>query len=94
MTQNIEIQTKPAGGCACGHTDTSTPVLDVRTIPHQIRHATIHGAFDAIQPGSSLIIVAPHAPIPLINELQARFPITVEYLQEGPEEWHVLFTRG
>lgn len=94
MTQNIEIQSKPVGGCACGHTDTSTPVLDVRIIPHQIRHATIHGAFDAIQPGFSLIIVAPHAPIPLINELQARFPITVEYLQEGPEEWHVRFTRG
>ncbi len=94
MPQNIEIQSKPKGGCACGNTDVSTPVLNVLDIPHQIRHATIHGGFNAIQPGSSLILIAPHAPLPLLNELAARFPIEVEYLEEGPEEWHVKITRG
>ena len=94
MTENVEIQTRPDGGCACGHRDTSTPVLDVRAIPPQVRHGAIHGAFEALPPGTSLLVVAPHAPVPLIKELEARFPITVEYLQEGPEELHVRFTRG
>ena len=94
MPENIKITSQKPGGCACGHTDVSTPVLDVRTIPHQIRHATIHGAFDAIAPGDALVLIAPHAPVPLLRELEGRFPIDVEYLQEGPEEWHVKVTRG
>lgn len=94
VTESIEILPEKPRGCACGHQDSGTPVLDVNLIPHQVRHSAIHGAFDAIKPGSSLIIVANHAPVPLLRELEARFPITVDYLQEGPEQWHVKITRS
>ncbi len=93
MREEIEIMTEKPGGCACGHKDTGIPVLNVNDIPHQIRHATIHGAFNAIDPGGSIVLIANHAPIPLFRELEARFPIEVEYLQEGPEQWHVKITR-
>lgn len=82
-----------SGGCACGGHDEPTPVLDVRAIPHAIRHATVFGAFDAIAPGKALVIIAPHAPLPLLNQLAAQAEIAVEYLVEGPTEWHVQITR-
>lgn len=93
MSEFVEIQSNKPKSCGCHETATDIPVLDVRTIPHQIRHATIHGAFDAVAPGSSLIIVAPHKPLPLLAELESRFPITVEYVEEGPTEWKLLITR-
>ncbi len=93
MPENIEIQSTKPGGCSCHEATTDAPVLDVRVIPHQIRHATIHGAFDVISPGNSLVIVAPHKPLPLLAELEQRFPIEVEYLLEGPEEWRLQITR-
>ena len=39
------------GGCACGESDgPDLPVLDARSVPHAIRHATIFGALDAVKP--------------------------------------------
>ncbi|MGH3560251.1 MAG: DUF2249 domain-containing protein, partial [Mycobacterium sp.] len=35
-------------GCSCGETDDDLPELDVREIPHAIRHATVFGAFDTV----------------------------------------------
>ncbi|WP_163276049.1 DUF2249 domain-containing protein [Cellulomonas iranensis] len=97
MSQPVEIlptAPEPAGHtCGCGGHDEADPVLDVRTIPHAIRHATVFGAFDAIAPGAALVIVAPHAPRPLLAQLADRAPIDVEYLVEGPEAWHVRITR-
>src|SRR5699024_6734078 len=35
-------------GCTCGeHDSAAPPELDVREVPHAIRHATVFGAFDA-----------------------------------------------
>jgi uncharacterized protein (DUF2249 family) len=81
------------GGCACGHDGAEDIVLDVRAIPHAIRHAAVFGAFDAIPQNGSIVIVAPHAPLPLLQQLSQRAPIEVEYLSEGPTEWHVRITR-
>lgn len=81
------------GGCGCGGHDDAVPVLDVRTIPHAIRHAAVFGAFDSIAPGGSLTIVAPHAPLPILSQLEQRAPIDVQFLVEGPTEWHVRITR-
>jgi hypothetical protein len=39
-------------GCGCGETDEDLPELDVREIPHAIRHATVFGAFDTAVAGS------------------------------------------
>lgn len=87
---DIEITT--AGGCGCGH-DAEAPVLDVRPIPHAIRHATVFGAFDAIAPGQSLVLVAPHNPLPLLAQLAERARIDVAYLDEQPDEWRLRITR-
>ncbi|GCD21921.1 DUF2249 domain-containing protein [Cellulomonas algicola] len=97
--ENVEILTtapvaEPAGHtCGCGGHDEADPVLDVRTIPHAIRHATVFGAFEAIAPGKSLILVAPHLPRPLLAQLAERAPIESEVLVDGPDAWHVKITR-
>lgn len=97
MTEPVEFLTEPPAastsscGCGCGHED--VPVLDVRPVPHAIRHATVFGAFSAIAPGKSMVIIAPHAPLPLLDQLAHREPVDIEFLVEGPDEWHVLLTR-
>lgn len=97
MTQPVEISsTAPQqthGGCGCGGHDEQTPVLDVRTIPHAIRHGAVFGAFDALPPGGSLVLVAPHAPLPLLRQLAERSPLEVRTLVDGPDEWRLLLTR-
>lgn len=91
--QVAAVSTHGHGGCRCGAHDEGTPVIDVLSLPHAIRHAAVLGAFDAIAEGDSLVLVAPHAPRPLLAQLASRARIEVEYLVEGPEEWHVQITR-
>jgi uncharacterized protein (DUF2249 family) len=81
--------------CACGHENESEVVLDVRQIPHAIRHATIFGALGAIAPGFSIDLVADHNPLPLIAQLEQRSPgaFTVSYLESGPEVWKLHLAR-
>lgn len=96
MNEPIQILSgdeKPEGGCGCGAHDEAIPVLDVRTIPHAIRHAAVFGAFDAIEPGGAMVLVAPHAPLPLLDQLRDRAPIDVEFLVDGPTQWRIMVTR-
>ena len=94
MSQPVEIlPSAPETGCGCGGHDEPDPVLDVRAIPHAVRHGAVFGAFDAIAPGASLVLVAPHAPLPLLAQLAERAPIVVETLVDGPTELHVRITR-
>ena len=87
---------RPQGGCGCGHDAQGDPELDVRLIPHAVRHGAVLGAFDAVQPGSALVLVAPHDPQPLLRQLAERAGgrLEVDYLQRGPEEWRLRVTRG
>ena len=88
--------TNVTGGCTCGgHGHASEPVLDARVIPHEIRHAAIFGALDSLAPGSAIVLVAPHDPLPLLAQARARYAdgIGVEYLQEGPDAWQVRLSR-
>ena len=82
------------GGCTCGETTGDVPELDVRVIPHAIRHATVFGAWSAIPVGGSLVIVAPHDPKPLLAQLADLGPLTVSYLDEGPGAWRLKLTRA
>lgn len=84
-----------SSGCACGHEDENEIVLDVRQIPHAIRHATIFGAIGAIAPGFSLDLVADHNPLPLLAQLDQRNPgeYSVSYIDDGPEVWKLRLTR-
>lgn len=82
--------------CACGHEpDDATPELDVRVVPHAIRHATVFGALSAVPPGGSLILVADHAPMPLIAQIEQLHPgvFVPSFEAEGPEVWRLRFDR-
>ncbi|MGW6006941.1 DUF2249 domain-containing protein [Oerskovia enterophila] len=83
--------------CGCGgHDDAGNlPVLDARAVPHAIRHATIFGALEGVAPGAGMVLLAPHDPLPLLAQVDARWPgtFTVDYLERGPETWALAFTR-
>lgn len=82
--------------CGCGHLDEpGYPVLDARSIPHAIRHATIFGALAAVGPGAGLVLVAPHDPLPLLEQVEQAEPgrFDVTYLQRGPQAWQLAFVR-
>lgn len=84
-----------AGDVEEGTDADGTPILDVRPVPHSIRHATVFGALSAIRPGRSLILVAPHNPLPLLRQVADREngAIEVTYLDEGTKEWRLRLTR-
>lgn len=82
--------------CNCGEKDgAGYPELDARAVPHAIRHATIFGALDAIRPGSGLVLVAPHDPLPLLAQVEDRYSgaFEVSYLERGPEAWRLQLVR-
>nr|WP_232848139.1 DUF2249 domain-containing protein [Occultella kanbiaonis] len=82
--------------CGCGGTEAAEPELDARTVPHAIRHATVFGALDAVRPGASMILVAPHDPLPLLAQLEQRRPgaFDVTYVERGPQAWRLRFSRN
>jgi uncharacterized protein (DUF2249 family) len=88
----------PAARSSCGCHDEpegAVPELDARAIPHAIRHATVFGALDAVQAGATLDLLAPHDPLPLLAQIDQRWPdgFDVAYLERGPETWRLRFTR-
>lgn len=95
----VDPQTLPvhdvSSGCVCGCTDEGVPALDVRTVPHAIRHATVFGALGAISVGNSMDLIAPHDPKPLLAQIKDREDgsIEVHYLREGPDAWALRLTR-
>lgn len=93
-----EKEERGCGGhiCGCGEVDGPEHLeLDARAVPHAIRHATIFGALDAVRPGGGLVLVAPHDPIPLLAQIEQRWPGVFEgdYLERGPEAWRLSFVR-
>jgi uncharacterized protein (DUF2249 family) len=69
--------------------------LDVRSVPHGRRHAEVLTAVNALPADGALVLIAPHAPLPLLAEINQRFPgqIDHEWLQEGPDVWQVRLHR-
>jgi uncharacterized protein (DUF2249 family) len=92
-------EAEPGSGghaCSCGEVDgPGYPELDAQVIPHAIRHATIFGALDAVQPGGGLVLTATHDPLPLLAQLEERSPgvFEVDYLEQGPQVWRLRFVR-
>ncbi|WP_372449710.1 DUF2249 domain-containing protein [Nocardioides daeguensis] len=83
--------------CSCGERQAEGyPELDARSIPHAIRHATIFGALDTVAAGGGLVLLAPHDPIPLLGQIDERWPgeFAVEYLENGPQTWRLALTRS
>lgn len=87
--------TEKNSGCACGCSDSGIPELDVRAIPHALRHGTVFGALSAVRPGTAMVLIAPHDPKPLLAQIAEREgnAIEVTYLVEGPEAWHLRLAR-
>ena len=51
--------------------------FDARGIAKRFRHAAIFGALDALNPGETMRFVNDHDPLPLLEQMQARFAETV-----------------
>ncbi|MFJ9720704.1 DUF2249 domain-containing protein [Streptomyces sp. NPDC101213] len=80
------------GVCGCGGAEEAAePELDVREVPHSLRHAAVFGALDAVPAGTAVVLVAPHDPLPLLAQIEQREPgvFSVEYLERGPEAWRL-----
>ncbi len=92
--QGLPLIEKSVAGCGCGEAHEHLPELDVRVIPHAIRHGAVFGAMDQIGEGGSIVLVAHHDPVPLLNQLRNRYAsFGVVYLTEGPEEWRLTLSR-
>lgn len=95
MSENLPLAGADAHQCTCGHHDEEVPELDVRLIPHAIRHASVFGALSSIGAGRAMVIVAPHDPTPLLAQIADREgdAIEVTYLDRGPEAWRLQLAR-
>lgn len=59
--------------------------FDARGIAKRFRHAAIFGALDSLSSGERMRFVNDHNPIPLLQQMQARYGSSVEvnYLEQG-----------
>ncbi|MDE3102232.1 MAG: DUF2249 domain-containing protein [Chloroflexota bacterium] len=73
---------------------TTEPTLDVRSIPHAVRHEEIFARFARLRVGESFVVVNDHDPRPLAYEFSQRHPGTFRWedLERGPL-WRVRITR-
>ncbi|MCM4084674.1 DUF2249 domain-containing protein [Paractinoplanes hotanensis] len=94
------------GGCGCGGDApgaadgdaaalTIDPRVDVRDLPHGERHARVLAALDALPVDAALVLIAPHAPLPLLAEIKNRYAgqVAGQWLQDGPEVWQIRLHR-
>ena len=52
--------------------------FDARGIAKRFRHAAIFGALDSLHPGEVMRFVNDHDPIPLLQQMEARYGAAVE----------------
>jgi uncharacterized protein (DUF2249 family) len=73
----------------------SATELDVTVIPPREKHPTIFRTFDALEAGSSFVLVNDHDPRPLRYQFDYDRPgaFDWQYLEQGPEVWKVRITR-
>jgi uncharacterized protein (DUF2249 family) len=60
--------------------------FDARGAAKRFRHAAIFGALDALQAGETMRFVNDHDPLPLLDQLAARYAdaVTIRYVQRDP----------
>jgi len=61
--------------------------FDARGIAKRFRHAAIFGALDALQAGERMRFVNDHNPLPLLQQMQARYgdKVVIKYLEQGED---------
>ncbi|MBG9359973.1 DUF2249 domain-containing protein [Corynebacterium diphtheriae bv. mitis] len=77
------------GGCGCGHHN-ETPTLDARDLSPAIRH----GAIGQLQSGSSMDLIAPHNPLPLLEQVYELFGASVEITYVSEDPWTLNFAKS
>ena len=70
--------------------------FDARAIAKRFRHAAIFGALDALHPGETMRFVNDHDPLPLLDQLAARYgeAVSIEYRQREPGAIVIDFVKG
>ena len=60
--------------------------FDARGVAKRFRHAAIFGALDALMPGETMRFVNDHDPLPLLDQLEARYgeAVSIQYRQREP----------
>lgn len=60
--------------------------FDARGVAKRFRHAAIFGALDALRPGETMRFVNDHDPLPLLDQMHARYSGAVEpvYVRREP----------
>jgi uncharacterized protein (DUF2249 family) len=66
-------------------------ILDVREMVPKDRHSKIFETFNALDPGTSFVLVNDHEPKPLLYQFQAEHDGEFEWwpLEQGPQVWRV-----
>lgn len=74
---------------------TSSSVLDVRGMRKPDKHPAIFGAYDALAPSESFVLVNDHDPRHLRAEFEVEHPggYVWEYLSEQPRDWQIRITK-
>lgn len=69
--------------------------FDARGIAKRFRHAAIFGALDALTPGERMRFVNDHNPLPLLQQMQARYgeSVEIQYLDQREEGVVIDFIR-
>jgi uncharacterized protein (DUF2249 family) len=60
--------------------------FDARGIAKRFRHAAIFGALDALFPGETMRFCNDHDPLPLLDQMRARYgeKVEIKYVQREP----------
>jgi uncharacterized protein (DUF2249 family) len=68
---------------------------DARGIAKRFRHAAIFGALDALTAGETMRFVNDHDPLPLLDQLRARYgeAVTIQYEKREPGEIVIAFLK-
>ena len=69
--------------------------FDARGIAKRFRHAAIFGALDALRTGETMRFSNDHDPLPLLEQLRARYAeaVTIAYVKREPSEIVIDFVK-
>lgn len=74
--------------------ETAVHAFDARGVAKRFRHAAIFGALESLEDGEVMRFVNDHDPLPLLNQIQARYgnQIGIEYVAREPGNIVIDFT--
>lgn len=84
-------------GCASNHLNLEgIYVFDARGVAKRFRHAAIFGALDALHPGETMRFFNDHNPLPLLDQMVAKYGpgIEINYVAQEPSGVVIDFKRA